>query len=266
MSKGKFSFSLGKSKEKGPNSLGNVFLGEKVFESEKDEKNNAEDLGSKNSDNFQSISTNYEYKKSIKFYDEHPELLEDFDRSNTVKRIEAEDKEEKKDEPKKASLGKSKYLSRIQEYVELRNIEKQEIQEEKIQKEIKEEGNTQVFITDAYKDVLEERKKLKNLLTNRKLSEGEDPRISGPSSIFEMRLSPSMNELKNEEIDKQIASGSPKEELKIYNVNSANNSTTKDYYVVNNDEVPKTSKDLKLIKIQQARERYLLRKQNKNST
>ncbi|KAK9170761.1 Coiled-coil domain-containing protein 55 (DUF2040) family protein [Cryptosporidium meleagridis] len=266
MNKGKLSFSLGKFKEKEPKGLGNVFLEEEAFVSERDEKKSAEGLDSKNSDNFQSISTNFEYKKSIKFYNEHPELLEDFDRSNKVKITEAENEEEKGGGPKKASLGKSKYLRRIQEYVELRNVEKQEIQEEKIQKEIQEEGNTQVFITDSYRDVLEERKKLKNLLTNRKLSEGEDPRISRPSNIFEMRLSSSVNELKNIESNKQISSGSLKEELNMNNTNLASSSTTKDYYVVNNDEASKTSKDLKLIKIQQAKERYLLRKQDKNSS
>ncbi|KAH8584608.1 uncharacterized protein ELE39_000488 [Cryptosporidium sp. chipmunk genotype I] len=264
MNKEKFSFRLGKFKEKESENLGNIFGEEKKLKGDKDNKRNARDLDPRGSDNFQSISMNFEYNKSIKFYNEHPELLEDFDRPNEVKGQEAEKGPEKKEEPKRAFLGKSKYLGIIKEYVELRNIEKQEIQEEKIQKEIQEEENTQVFITDSYKEVLEERKRLKESLTNRRLSEGEDPKISGPSNILEVRFSPVKNELEDEESDKKTTSDALNEDLNVSNTNSANISTAKDDCVVNSDKISKTSKNLKLIKIQQARQRYLLRKQAKN--
>ncbi|OII72572.1 uncharacterized protein cubi_03308 [Cryptosporidium ubiquitum] len=264
MEKGKFSFSIGKSKEKESESLGNIFDEKEVISGKN--RGNIEDFDQTNSDNFQSISANFEYNKSINFYNEHPELLEDFDKPNEIKGREIEKEQEKKEEPKKVSLGKSKYLSKIQKYVELRNIEREEIQEEKIQKEIQEEENTQVFITDSYKDILEERKKFKDSFIKRKLSEGENLKISGPSSIFEMRFSPVMDKIKDEESNQQVAFDDSKEELMIKDSSSADNLTIEDNNIVNNEEVSKASKDFKQVKIQQARERYLLRKQAREST
>lgn len=259
MSKGKFCFSIGKSKEKESESLGNIFEEKEVLNV--NNKTNKGNFDQRNLDNFQSISTNFEYKKSISFYSEHPELLEDFDKPNELRKQETEQESKKKEESKKVSLGRPKYLNKIKEYVELRNIEKQEIQEEKIQKEIQEEDNTQIFITDSYKDILEEREKLKNLLLKKRLSEGGDLKISGPSSIFEMRFSPVINEIKDEEIDKQITSDCPKEELIVKSAGSIDDTAIEDNNIVNNDEASKVNKDFKQVKIQQAKQRYLLRKQ-----
>lgn len=259
MNKGKLSFSIGKSSCRESDSLRNI------FDSGKDEKD-TEECDSMRSDNFHSISTTFEYNKSLNFYSQHPELLEDFEKRPEELR-EQENKElEKKDETGKARLGKSKYLDRIKEHVELRNIEIQEIQEEKIQKEVQED-NAQVFITDAYKDVLEERRKLKDSLTRRKILKDENSekttcnKSSGPLSIFEMRFSSGLDETQNEESEAQATSEEPREVLDEVRANPTETPISGEKSLVIDDKTIKTSQNLKQIKIEQARERYLLRKQ-----
>lgn len=259
MNKGKFSFSIGKPRDKESDGLRNI------FDSGKDGKN-TEECGLVSSGNFQSISATSEYNNSLKFYSQHPELLEYFEKKpDELERQEA--RELKREERAgKTGLGKSKYLDKIKEYVELRNIEIQEIQEEKIQKEVQKE-DVQVFITDAYKDVLEERRKLKNSLTRRKLPKGENnskaggSRSSGPLSIFEMRFSPELDETQNEESEAQTVPEEVKEDLSTVSMNPANSSISEGSNAETEAKNFKTSQDLKRIKIEQARERYLLRKQ-----
>ncbi|KAJ1607560.1 hypothetical protein OJ252_2803 [Cryptosporidium canis] len=260
MSKGKFSFSIGRSKDRESSSLRNIFDSEGGVEGEKV----MEGAGIAASDNFQSINSDLEYKRSLAFYSEHPELLGEFEESDGRKLRDTLNKQEDKVESKRVNLGKSKYLDRIKEYVDLRNIERQEIQEEKIQQEVQEDSS-QVFITDAYKVVLEERRKLKDSLIRRKLSRGESSNSDGPLGIFEMRFS-KMDENPDEESEAKVNhEGAERDTDKAHEI-SATEVTIEGRKGVTDVEVLKKKSDLKQIKIQQARERYLLRKQMREST
>ncbi|KAJ1612740.1 hypothetical protein OJ253_492 [Cryptosporidium canis] len=260
MSKGRFSFSIGRSKNRESSSLWNIFDSEGGVEGEKVMGG----AGTTASDNFQSINSDLEYKKSLKFYSEHPELLDEFEESDGRKLRDTPNKKEDKVESKRVNLGKSKYLDRIKEYVDLRNIERQEIQEEKIQQEVQEDSS-QVFITDAYKVVLEERRRLKDSLIRRKLSRGESSNSDGPLGIFEMRFS-KMDETPDEESETRINHEEAERNTDKDHDISARKVAIEDRKGVADVEFSKKNSDLKQIKIQQARERYLLRKQTREST
>ncbi|KAF7455881.1 Coiled-coil domain-containing protein 55 (DUF2040) [Cryptosporidium felis] len=271
MKKSKFSLTIGKAKQ-------DVGSTRNIFDMEEETADSGKDTSTLNSNglgtSYRSSHTIYEYNRSRDFYEKHPELLKEFE----------EKKEEKTEEvvsmdrnPEKRLLGESKYLGRIQEYVGLRNIERQEIQDEKIQKEIEQEKNTEVFITDSYRKVLEERKRFKENFTKKRLNEARnDSQTNGFFNVFEVR--PSANN--DDHSNLNDSEKSPQEEGNTGN-DSSNLQTTSDFRgpysqdetrkETNNDDSQDSGIRLSTekqgererqieTKIQQARERYFNRK------
>ncbi|KAH8741956.1 hypothetical protein FG386_002331 [Cryptosporidium ryanae] len=227
-------------------------------------------------------SNQNEYKKSEEFYKNHPELLLEFEEG---KEYHGDNIEAVKASDEKA---KSKYMNKIQEYVNLRNIEKQEINEEKIQKEIHVENNDMVFITSSYKNVLKEREALK-----RKLSKSLSCDTGNfDKNIFNMRFNNDFNtksetEVEDNTFEKTIenkTSSKSNVNLKIYddlkNSSTSSPSITHEDISYSNDvtelnKVEKASDDKNFedsnddvdvnVKILKARERYILRKQARSA-
>ncbi|KAK6589737.1 hypothetical protein RS030_162 [Cryptosporidium xiaoi] len=220
-----------------------------------------------------------DYKRSEEFYKNHPELLLEFEENNEHVNDDFKTKKTYNNEE-----SKPRYMDKIQEYVNLRSIEKQEINEEIIQKEIQAENNEMVFITSSYKNVLTEREALKRKLSK---SLSNDIGVCFDKNIFNMRLN--SKEAKDYEVNindcdtEKTSDSNNKDSLKfktdskVCNDYKFNNSNSEfDNKEINNSNIAtELDKSIKIsvnkkskntendvqIKILKARERYLLRKQ-----